>query len=111
MTYTKDQLKAALVAALPDKLNAGENSPYWVSPLFSFVTEHEWLTIVSMVEERLTEESAVRAYVLAVYEILERTYEGFEYAAGEPCYTAGLLMTAGWEIRALGLAKVKLITL
>jgi len=61
MKYTEEQLKRALVEALPDRLSTDvyletmEDYFFWTEK-GSQVTEHEWPAIVGMVEDDLTRE-------------------------------------------------------
>jgi len=62
MKYTEEQLKAALVRALPDKLRIRKASQYgqtescvWKENDYK-VTQYEWPYIVSLVEDGLTDE-------------------------------------------------------
>lgn len=56
MKYTEEQLKRALVQALPDYLGLTfHDIPVWLDGNQETVTDREWPTIVGMVENSLNE--------------------------------------------------------
>ena len=101
MNPTDDQLKAALVRALPEKLYWPPNRtcPYWISG--DAVTPHEWPAIVAMVEEGLTEDQKwdERGTVFNIC---------YKQHGGKCPYPT---MFASWQTRALALADIGAIKL
>lgn len=104
MNDDEDQLKAALVRALPEKLESHTNDealPYysWREQFDGqtnvFVTPHEWPAIVGMVEDRLTDEQKTD-YIRAVNK-------------GDFSYRR--LTFAKWQTRAAALADIGAITI
>lgn len=101
MKYTEDQLKNALVRALPDSLfidvdYGASNIPRWTD--FQFVTPHEWPAIVGMIEDRLMDEQwhnyrdAVRLITLGGVRLIS------QYAKCD--------LSAKWQTRAQALADI-----
>jgi len=62
MTYTEEQLKLALIRALPDTIRitpdgcANPNHMYWLHGDCDAVTQHEWPAIVGMAFTKWIEE-------------------------------------------------------
>jgi len=104
MKYTEEQLKAALVRALPDKLRIRKASQYgqtescvWKENDYK-VTQYEWPYIVSLVEDGLTDEQKI-AYLGAVAPKEDRKF-----------YLCSILL-AKWPARAQALADIGAITI
>lgn len=55
MKHTEEQLQAALVRALPEKLGI-DGGAFWKDYSMRNVTPHEWPAIVDLVKDGLTEE-------------------------------------------------------
>jgi len=117
MKYTEQQLKSALVRALPEKLTAhhddcrcllcsaylpAEPRPYYVwGKDGDLVTPHEWPAIVGMVEDRLTDVEWDR-YDSARHFHLSRKY-GFNLAENRLHF---MRVFSGQEFRAQALADI-----
>ncbi len=101
--YTEDQLKAALVRALPKKLEIQRCIPsgvhyYWIHDFkegkaYNLVTPHEWPAIVWMVEDMLTLEQRV----------------DYSNRLGKLCGTVMEKIYAKWPTRAQALAEIGVI--
>jgi len=99
---TENQLKAALVAALPEKLKITTtfNGTAWNDTLKP-VTEHEWLAIVRMIEVSL-ERTPMEEYITFLAGYAPNWYhlnipKTFEVA------------TASWQVRAQALIDINAI--
>jgi hypothetical protein len=101
MKYTEDQLKAALVRALPEHLS---NDTYtalndeqiycWSGMGYATVTPREWPAIVGMVEDELTDKQT--------WQVEDWIVENSD-AHRAP-------LTAKWTIRSTALADIGAIT-
>jgi len=94
----EEQLKEALVRALPHKLaNAGNY--FWLET-YNGVTDHEWTAIVAMVEEKLTQMEWTR-YLSAIALLAKKTNQSeiriLDY------------MLATWQVRAQALVNIGVI--
>lgn len=75
MNYTEEQLKAALVRALPNELIAiGKPTLCWVNEAWPYpIRKTEWPAIVGMVEDGLTDEQFAK-YESARHLCIESKY-------------------------------------
>jgi len=106
---TESQLKAALVQALPEKLKSPrviytpaptDGNPTWLDS-GHWVTPHEWLAVVGMVEERL-QDGPFENYVKTLKELyLDKSHE----------FSSDGSIVATWEERAQALADIGAITI
>lgn len=68
----------------------GWNEEARISELPDYLND---LNAMQQAVSKLTEEQGLQ-FVQELYKVLERAYEGFEYASGEPTVTTWYLMTA-----------------
>lgn len=118
MNYTEDQLKAALVRALPDKIKGPWptcGQMFWIDTNLE-VTPHEWPAIVGMVEEGLTELQDRYNYGVTLAHLVlkeENAYfnEGEETEPNLNGFGFFALVTLPWPVRAQALADIGAITI
>ena len=103
MKYTEQQLKSALVRALPERLeyNVAGDLILWKMAHSPVVTPHEWPAIVQMVEDKLTDVEWDR-YDSARHFHLSRKY-GFNLAENRLHF---MRVFSGQEFRAQALADI-----
>lgn len=103
----EEQLKRALVRALPDKLGIDtdfHNAAYWKSQVNEcsyYVTPHEWPAIVQLVEDNLTYEQRKK------YPALVWRNENVQHLISTlPAEVRAVCIFAKWPVRAQALADI-----